>query len=57
MIDRKPKETDIETQKAIEDFLAKGGKIQYFEAGARTEDIEYKGGFYGRKKNPIKEKK
>ena len=46
-----PRDTDDESKKAIEEFLAKGGKIQYFDYGKRSEEIDYKGGsFYGKKK-------
>ena len=41
---------DEESDKAIQEFLAKGGEITQCEPFARTEDIEYKGGFYGKKK-------
>ena len=44
-----PRKTDDDSQRAIDEFLAKGGKIQQCEPFARTEDIEIKGGFYGRK--------
>ena len=44
-----PRETDDESKKAVEEFLAKGGKIQQCEPFARTENLEIKGGFYGRK--------
>lgn len=44
-----PREIDKKTQKAIDEFLAKGGKIQQCKPFARTESIEVKGGFYGRK--------
>lgn len=44
-----PRETDDESKKAVEEFLAKGGKIQQCEPFARTENLEVKGGFYGRK--------
>ena len=50
-----PRETDDETKKAIEEYLANGGEIQYIPAGKRSEDIDYKGGFYGRKKKKKKE--
>ena len=49
MMDRQSKESGM-TEKQLQDFLDKGGKIQYFKLGERTEDINYKGGFYGRKK-------
>jgi len=44
-----PRETDEESKKAVEEFLAKGGKVQQCEPFARTENLEIKGGFYGRK--------
>jgi hypothetical protein len=40
-------------QSLINEFLEKGGKITICPPGSRTEDIEYTGGFYGkRKKKP-----
>ena len=45
-----PRETDEESKKAVEEFLAKGGKITKCEPEARTENIEYTGGFYQRRK-------
>lgn len=50
-----PKETDKETQKAIQEYLAQGGKITQCKAFERTENIEVKGGFYGRKKKKTEE--
>ena len=47
-MDRQPKDTGL-TEKQIQDFLDKGGKITVCEPGARTENLEVKGGFYGRK--------
>ena len=44
-----PRQTDEESEKAIEEFLKKGGKIEVCEPFARTENLEIKGGFYGRK--------
>jgi len=44
-----PKAPDAESEKAIKEFLAKGGKIEVCEPFARTENLEIKGGFYGRK--------
>jgi|TARA_R110000772_G_scaffold240024_1_gene352138 hypothetical protein len=44
-----PRETDEESEKAIKEFLAKGGVIEVCEPFARTENLEIKGGFYGRK--------
>lgn len=36
--------------KEVEEFLAKGGKITKCDPGERTEDIQYTGGFYQRRK-------
>ena len=44
-----PRETDDETKRLMDEFLAKGGKIEVCEPFARTENLEIKGGFYGRK--------
>lgn len=44
-----PREKDEESQKAIDEFLAKGGKIQQCEPFARTENLTYASSFYGRK--------
>ena len=44
-----PNEQNIYS-KEVEEFLAKGGKIQHFKFGERSEEIDFKGGFYGRKK-------
>ena len=45
-----PRETDDETKRLMDEFLKNGGKITQCEPFARTEDIQIKGGFYGRKK-------
>ena len=37
------------TQEQLQEFLDKGGKIQKCPPGARTEDLEFKSSFYGRK--------
>jgi len=44
-----PRQTDEESTKAVEEFLANGGKITHCEPFARTENLEVRGGFYGRK--------
>jgi hypothetical protein len=49
MMDRQPKEGGM-TQEQLQEFLDKGGTITKCPPGARTEDIEYKGSFYGSKK-------
>lgn len=51
-----PREEDDEAKKAMEEFLANGGKIQHIPYGQRSENIETTGGFYGRKKKPKQEK-
>jgi hypothetical protein len=55
MMDRQSKENGM-TEKQLQDFLDKGGKIQYFKPGERTEEISYKS-FYGRKPKKEQEKK
>lgn len=45
-----PRKTDDETKKLMDEYLKNGGKITQCEPFARTEDIQIKGGFYGRKK-------
>ena len=45
-----PRQTDDETQKAIDEYLAKGGKITKCPTGMRSEEIDTKGGYYKRKK-------
>lgn len=37
-------------QDLIDDFLEKGGEVEKLPPGARSEDIVYTGGFYGRRK-------
>jgi|AntAceMinimDraft_12_1070368.scaffolds.fasta_scaffold69835_2 hypothetical protein len=44
-----PRKIDEESNKAIEEFLANGGKIYQCKPFERTEDVDFKGGFYGRK--------
>ena len=55
MMDRQSKEGGM-TEKQLQDFLDKGGKIQHCPTGARTEEISYKS-FYGRKPKKEQEKK
>ncbi|WP_395006994.1 hypothetical protein [Cypionkella sp.] len=47
---------DDESQKLIDEFIAKGGKIQHFGYGERTEDISYTAGFYGKRKKQVQSK-
>jgi len=44
-----PRKTDEATQSAIDEWLAKGNEIEKIPYGKRTENLEIKGGFYGRK--------
>ena len=48
MMDRQSKESGL-TQEQLQEYLDKGGKITKCPPGARTENLEVKGGFYGRK--------
>ena len=48
MIDRKSKEDGL-TEKQLQEYLDNGGTITKCPPGARTENLEVKGGFYGRK--------
>ena len=45
-----PKEKSQEEIDLVQEFLDKGGKITYCEKNARTEDINYTGGFYQRRR-------
>jgi hypothetical protein len=47
--------TDDESKKAVEEFLANGGKITYCNPMERTENIEFKGGFYTKRKKKKEE--
>ena len=50
MIDRHSKKSEV-TEEMLQEFFDKGGTITVCPTGARTEEIDYKGGgFYGRKK-------
>jgi hypothetical protein len=37
-------------QSLIDEFLTKGGKVTVCDAGAKTENVNYIGGFYAKKK-------
>ena len=50
-----PRERDEETQRAIDEFLAKGGVIEKLPYGKRTDDLTVKNSFYGRKKKKTEE--
>jgi hypothetical protein len=54
MMDRQAKEGGM-TEQQLQDFLDKGGTITKCPPGARTEEIDYKSGFYGKKKKKAEE--
>ena len=41
-------------QELLDEFFSKGGKVTYYPPGARSEEIEYTGGFYGKRKKKQK---
>jgi N-acetyl-gamma-glutamylphosphate reductase len=43
------------SDKLIQEFLENGGEIIQCESGARTEDIDFKGSFYGKRKKKKEE--
>jgi len=49
MMDRQNKDENV-SQEQIDEFLAKGGTITKCPTGARSEEIDFKGGFYKRRK-------
>ena len=51
-----PKDKDTVTEKLVAEYLKNGGKITYFEKGERSEEIDYKGGFYARRRKKKEEK-
>ena len=53
-MDRQSKQSEV-TDQMLKDYFDKGGTITKCPQGARTDDIEYKGGFYGKKKKKDKE--
>jgi hypothetical protein len=45
-----PRDTDDESKKAIEEYIKNGGTVTVCPPNERTENIEYTGGFYQRRK-------
>lgn len=45
-----------EEQKLIDEYIKKGGEITVGVSGQRTEDVGFKGGFYGKRKKQKEEK-
>lgn len=50
------RKTSDEDKKLVQEYLDNGGTVTQLEKGARTEDIEFKGGFYTRRKKAKEEK-
>ena len=50
MMGQNPRDTSEEDKKLIQEYLDKGGKITQFKFGERSEEIEFKGGFYTKRK-------
>ena len=44
------RKVDNESQRLIDEYLARGGEVTVGKKYARTEGIEVKGGFYGKRK-------
>tara|TARA_B110000285_G_C14526516_1_gene338930 strand:- start:193 stop:378 length:186 start_codon:yes stop_codon:yes gene_type:complete len=45
-----PRTKTTEENQLVQEFLAKGGEITQCAKGARTEDINYTGGFYAKRR-------
>ena len=50
-----PPEPDLETQRLVDEYLKKGNKITVCKAFEVSENIEYTGGFYQRRKKKNEE--
>jgi len=50
MMNPPPRQTDTETQKLIDEYLKNGGEITYCATGERSEEIDYKGSYYTKRK-------
>jgi hypothetical protein len=48
-----PRKHNEETEKAIQEFLDKGGKIQQFEYGKKSESVDHAYSFYGKTKKKV----
>ncbi len=51
-----PKDTDSETKRLVQEYLDNGGKSTHYASGERSEEIDFKGGFYQRRKKKKEEK-
>lgn len=45
-----PRKADEESKRLMQEYLDKGGVITTYPPGARSEEIDFKGGFYARRK-------
>ena len=54
--ERRKKEME-ESQKLIDEWLAKGNKITVYPYGARSEEVEYTTGMYAKRKKKVGKKK
>lgn len=54
-MDRQAKEGGM-TEEQLQEFLAKGGKIQKFAYGQKSENIGYTNSFYGKRNKKQDEK-
>ena len=54
--ERRKKEME-ESQKLIDEWLAKGNKITVYPYGARSEEVEYTSGMYAKRKKKGEKKK
>lgn len=50
-----PQKMSDEDNELIKQFLDEGGEIQKIEYGKRSEEIDFKGGFYQRRKKKKEE--
>tara|TARA_S200000501_G_C20299538_1_gene515191 strand:- start:319 stop:495 length:177 start_codon:yes stop_codon:yes gene_type:complete len=54
--ERRKKEME-QSQKLIDEWLAKGNKITVYPYGARSEEVEYTSGMYAKRKKKGEKKK
>ncbi|WP_395006967.1 hypothetical protein [Cypionkella sp.] len=50
-----PRQLNDEDDKLIKEYLKNGGTITYGAKYARSEEVEFKGGFYGNRKTKKEE--
>jgi len=49
MMDRKSKESEV-TKEMLQEFFDRGGTITVCPPGERSEEIDFKGGYYNKRK-------